>query len=142
VLIIEFVGDALGAGLFGDEFDFANEVATPCLVDPGAEVFVHLLELLLPGFRVSGDFEAPLFAAKWTSVSGEGLAYDLRPRTREPREHGFGVIEFAHDASEEIAGLVHDFSRAESATARDSSTRRVLRVEDDGMPRNGAPGET
>ena len=107
VLVIEFVGDALGAGLCGDEFHFADEIAAPGLVDAGDEVVGHVLELLLPGFGIGGDFQVALLAADGPRARGKGLADDLRPGTGEPRERGFGAVKLADRAAQDVACLLH-----------------------------------
>jgi len=112
VVVVEFAG-ALGARLHR-EFYFADERASPGLVDPGAEFALHAFELLLPGFGVGGDFEAAIFAADGTRARGEDFADDRWPRAGKPGECGFGAVEAAQGASEEISGAFHEF--ADSST--------------------------
>lgn len=96
-----------GIAFLGDEFHFADQCAAPRVVDAIAKIAGHVLELPLPGFGIGGDFKTAFFAAEGMSVGGEGLSYDLRPRTGQPGEGGFRMFELARDASEEIASFVH-----------------------------------
>ena len=101
-----------GIAFLGDEFHFADQCAAPGVVDAIAKIAGHLLELALPRFGVGGDFEAAVFTVQWASVGGEGFADDLGPGAGEPDERGFGMLEFARDASEEIASFVHGSQNA------------------------------
>jgi len=128
VFVVEFVGKSCGPGLpvmvvgtaamgtavlsgchtalGGGEFDFTDQRAAPSFVDAHAEIAGHVLDLMVP-FCIRRNFEPTLFAVQGTRVTGQRLADDLRPGTRKPGERRFWPIQFARDASEQIACLLH-----------------------------------
>lgn len=93
VFVVVLVRDALvdvrrgtiwrgGSSLAWYEFHFVDQAAPPSLVDASAEIAGHVLELLSPGFGVSGDVEPAALASQRARVAGESLPHDLRPGAR------------------------------------------------------------
>jgi hypothetical protein len=107
VLVVEFAREMLRAwacrivrgASVGDESYLADDVSSPGLINPGAELALQFLKLLLPCLAVGGDLETAPVASHRARARGERFANDGRPRSDEPREGGFGVLEPAECAA-------------------------------------------
>src|SRR4029077_4070672 len=107
VLVVQFVRDAPRARLASSKFHFADQAAAPGLIDARAELALHALELLLPGFPVGGDLQAAIFAPYRPSARSERLAHDRWPRAREPRKRRFGAFEAPQSPPEKFSRSFH-----------------------------------
>ena len=107
MLIVGFAGEFAGAGLGGDEFNFADQRAAPGAVDAVADLSVHRLELLQPGFGVHGEFKARVLAVDGACMRGKGTSDDIWPRCLQPREGRFGTAEPTGDFAENLSGAFH-----------------------------------
>jgi hypothetical protein len=106
VVVVGFAAEAARARL-GDEFHFPDEVSTPGLIHASAELSLHGLELIPPGFSVGGNFEAAGVATCGVRMRGERLADDRRPRSCEPRKRRFGFLHPPQRAAEKASSSFH-----------------------------------
>jgi hypothetical protein len=107
VLVVQFARDAPRPGFADSEFYFANQAAAPRFIDSCAELALHALELLLPGFAIGGDFQTAVFAAYWSRARSKRLAHYRRPGARKPSECRLRAFKPAQCPSEKIPRPFH-----------------------------------
>ena len=99
VVVVGFVGNAIGTRPGGNDLNLSNEIAAPGLIDPAADFALHGFDLVLPGLAVGRQYEAVGVASDRPCVRRERLTNDRGPRARKPRERRFRPLEPPHDSS-------------------------------------------
>src|SRR5579863_6243366 len=105
--------------------DFADQRAAPRVIDARAKVAPHLVQLLLPGLGVGGDFQAASLASHRTRMSRQSFSDDLRPCTGKPDESGVPMTELPRNSSQQIAGSFHELPAAFPSRAASVKCRSV-----------------
>jgi hypothetical protein len=79
MLVVGFGRNSIRVRLCRHQFYFVNQIPTPRLVDPRADLALHLFELLSPRPSIRGDFKKPGCAPDRPRVRRECLSDYARP---------------------------------------------------------------
>ena len=79
MLVVDFGRNSIRVRVCRHQFYFVNQIGAPRLVDPRADLALHLFELLLPRPSIRGDFKTPRFAPDRPRMRRERLSDYARP---------------------------------------------------------------
>ena len=125
VLVIRFEGGPRGTGrripradriAIGSEFQFADQLTSPGLIDTGANFALHAFKLSLPWLSIRRQFQAAALAPQRKRVFRERSANDGGPRARKPSHRRLGPIHPAQRRAQKFSYSIHE--------CRDSNTKR------------------